>query len=351
MARKLILWIRRLLILVIAALVLLLTIDSGSPVLNINNIGKWIQPTVACSKIIVNGFKVSRLGGEFCLVQNICGFKPQERLPLSFKAIMQLAGVAFDEPYQMMAANIQPLMAITAPAAATVSNTDPASGAQTAKEEQPGDNSGQAEAETPKIAVYCTHNGETYLPDSHTSRMDNKRGLINDVADSLAQDLNNLGIATVYDPTMHDSPDYNLSYVRSRETVQRLLKQYPDLTTLIDIHRDAIPEPETAAVITVGGKKASQILLIIGSDQRTPNPNWPKNLAFADALYQQGAETYPGLIRGVRVKPGTYNQDLHQPAILVEVGNQYNTLEQANYGVELFANILDKVLSEGETDD
>jgi stage II sporulation protein P len=104
---------------------------------------------------------------------------------------------------------------------------------------------------------------------------------------------------------------------------------------------------KTGAVVDVNGRKAAQILIVVGSDQRKSNPQWEKNLEFAEKLYSEAENNYPGLIRGVRIKPGTYNQDLYSPSILIEVGNEYNSLEEANYGVTLFAQILARVLLEG----
>lgn len=55
---------------------------------------------------------------------------------------------------------------------------------------------------------------------------------------------------------------------------------------------------------------------------------------------------YPGLIKGVRTKAGTYNQEFHPRALLLEFGSDYNTLEEASYAARLFNQVLIEVLKE-----
>ncbi|NLB17481.1 MAG: stage II sporulation protein P, partial [Syntrophomonadaceae bacterium] len=112
--------------------------------------------------------------------------------------------------------------------------------------------------------------------------------------------------------------------------------------------RDSIPGKKDPAIVEINGKRAAEILILVGSDQRKSNPHWEENLMFAEELSRAANNRYPGLIKGVRIKPGTYNQDMYAPSILLEVGNEYNSLEEAKNATDLFAEILAKVLLEGD---
>ena len=52
-----------------------------------------------------------------------------------------------------------------------------------------------------------------------------------------------------------------------------------------------------------------------------------------------------GLIK-VRTKAGTYNQEYHHHALLLEFGTDQNKLEEVLYAGELFSDILVEVLKE-----
>ncbi|MGE5404834.1 MAG: stage II sporulation protein P, partial [Candidatus Saccharibacteria bacterium] len=196
----------------------------------------------------------------------------------------------------------------------------------------------------PPVGLYCTHTTETYYPEEKCSHTTDRPGLICDVAQSLRDALKSQQIRAVFNSTVHDSPEFTMAYANSRKTVEKMTGKEPDFGVMIDVHRDSAPKNKAPNIVMVDGKKAAGILLIVGSDQRRPNPNWKTNLAFAQKLYDIGQQKYPGLITGIRIKAGTYNQEIHPPSILVEFGNEYNTLDEARYSTELLAGILEAAL-------
>ena len=74
-----------------------------------------------------------------------------------------------------------------------------------------------------------------------------------------------------------------------------------------------------------------------GFDER---PDWEKNRKAAqmisDALNAQAA----GISRGVSLKSGRYNQQAATPCILIEAGNNKNTLSQALAAMPLLAQAI-----------
>ena len=197
-----------------------------------------------------------------------------------------------------------------------------------------------------KVFIYCTHSAESYVPDGGKARVDGKRGLINSVAGSLRKYIAAQGIQAEFTNKIHDYPDYNQSYANSRSTVKQILQSNDHVLALFDVHRDSVPGMTTAPTIEIAGKKSARILIVVGTNQRKPHPDWKKNNAFAEALYKQGEKMYPGLIKGITTKAGTYNQEFHPHALLLEFGSDYNTLEEASYAAQLFADILLQVLKE-----
>lgn len=307
----------------------------------------WVYQTASNSQHLLCDFEVSKSSGEFMFKQNIGGLGV---LPsgLSLKQLLGSTGVVINEPVDMMAYHMQPIRNLATSASAMADpRLLPIDPELFPEPESVEFDDIVIDDRYPPVAIYCTHNAETYVPNDNRAHSEGERGLINDVGLALAKGLSQKSFRAIFVDTVHDSPDYNQSYIKSRKTVEQLLQEDDNWGVLIDVHRDSIPEQKSPAVVDVKGKKAAQMLMIVGSDQRKANPNWDKNLEFAEKLSREAEDRYPGLIRGVRVKPGTYNQDLYSPAILLEVGNEYNSLEEANYGVTLFAEVLARVLLEG----
>ena len=197
-----------------------------------------------------------------------------------------------------------------------------------------------------KVVFYCTHSAESYIPDSGRARCDGQRGLVNEVARSISESLSKRGLPAEFEDRVHDFPDYNKSYTNSRETVQKILQSNNKLLALFDIHRDSIPGLEKAETVEIDGKKSARILIIVGTDERKSHPEWRKNLEFAQEIYRQGEKKYPGLIKGIRTKAGTYNQEFFPRALLLEFGGDLNSLAEAHYAGMLFSDILIEVLKE-----
>jgi stage II sporulation protein P len=198
-----------------------------------------------------------------------------------------------------------------------------------------------------KVFLYCTHTSECYIPDSGiANRKDGERGLITQVAYYITEYLQKGGIQAQFIDRIHDYPDYNKSYTNSRETVKDIINSEKNLAALFDIHRDHIPDADSAETININGHKAARILIIAGTDERKEHPHWKENLDFAERLYQKGEQMYPGLIKGIRTRAGTYNQEFFDHALLLELGTDLNSLDEVQYAGALFAQVVLEVLEE-----
>ncbi|MGE5396533.1 MAG: stage II sporulation protein P [Chitinophagales bacterium] len=330
----------KVLLVVLSAIIMM----AAAPGLDLRVMSTVRERAESRAKIVVGLWVISPQAAETLVASNLPGFGTNSISAVSITDLIRITGFEINEPFTVMASIIKPLDLVNDTAIATVENQvslDTVSD----DEEQPTD-----VIDGPPIAIYCTHNAESYYPDAHTSRAQDGKGLINGVAAYLAQSMRKKGFDAVFDGTLHDTPDYNMSYVNSRKTIQQFMEEDESWAAILDIHRDSIPNKKKPEVVTIDGKKTARILLVVGTNQRRPNPYWNQNLDFANHLQDVAQQMYPGLIEGVRMKPGTYNQDLYTPSVLVEVGNDYNSLDEAKRGVTCFADVLTQVLMEGKTD-
>lgn len=182
------------------------------------------------------------------------------------------------------------------------------------------------------VAIYATHSDESYVPTSGTESQEGG-GDILEVAETIATYLEDQGIEVLHSDNIHDPHDSD-AYDRSRETVTDLLKS-GDVSMIIDVHRDGVPDPEFYEG-EIDGEQITQIRLVVGAS----NENSEENEAFAEQLKAYYDEVKPGLIKSIYIAKGRYNQDLAPHSVLLEIGTHTNTLEEAQAGAKIFAEEL-----------
>ena len=143
----------------------------------------------------------------------------------------------------------------------------------------------------PAVLIVHTHATETYLPASegnyHSKKEENS---VRDVGNVLAESLEEEGISVVHDKTLHDNPSYSSSYSRSYETIEKLLDEYPSITCVIDLHRDAIASEATAATVSVNGKTCARYMYVVS----TAVPTYESNIQFVNNLNETAKDGYNG---------------------------------------------------------
>ena len=209
----------------------------------------------------------------------------------------------------------------------------------------------------PQVLIMHTHTTESfmfeerdyYTEDDASRTRDSKKNMIA-IGDIIEQKLKAAGIGVIHDTTIHDYPAYSGSYTRSAATITDDLKAYPSIKIVIDIHRDSITannKEKIKPVVKIDGKNAAQVMLVMGSQTGgiTNYPNWKENLSLA-LKYQQTLEVmYPGLARAITLNSGKYNQNLTKGSILLEVGTEANTLDEAKRGAAYAGEALVSLLN------
>lgn len=211
---------------------------------------------------------------------------------------------------------------------------------------------------SPQVLIVHTHTSEAYMDkdqgfyyESFYPRSTDYSHNVTRVGNAIAEKLKSSNIGVIHELTFHDNPSYNGSYSRSAETILKNLEEHPSIQVVLDIHRDAIGNNESGKVkptFVANGKKAAQIMIMSGCDidGSLDFPDWEYNLRLALRL-QQAAETlYPGMTRPMCFDDVKYNMNLTHGSLLIEVGTDANTLDEAVYTGSLLGDALTKVLNE-----
>lgn len=196
----------------------------------------------------------------------------------------------------------------------------------------------------PVVAVYHTHTAESFIPSSGVAHSPGgKIGEIAEVGDALIQTLAKQGISGIQDTTIHDYPSFMKAYSASEVTVKRILQEQPSLQMIFDIHRDA--DKRENVIATVNGETVAKISILVAKGQADlPQPHWKENYALAKLIDEKCNEKYPGLSKGIIFDEWRYNQHLHPHALLLEVGSQETSKEEAIRSMEMLGDVIAEIL-------
>ncbi len=209
----------------------------------------------------------------------------------------------------------------------------------------------------PQVLIIHTHTTECYLErddgfyrNSDNSRTDDPKKNMTAVGKAMAAQLKMAGIGVIHDTAVHDQP-YNGAYAHAKKAIEAFLKEYPTIRVVIDLHRDAIYSDQNTRIkptTVIDGKKAAQAMIIVGmmNSATVQNPHTQENLSFAVRLQQRLHTDYPTLMRPLNLANARYNHHLTNGSLLIEVGSDVNTLEEALYSAQLIGNGLAQVLRE-----
>jgi stage II sporulation protein P len=199
------------------------------------------------------------------------------------------------------------------------------------------------EEDYPIIYIYNTHQKEKY----HSNYMNGYNISVGvfEASKMLKEYLKEYGIEAIVEEDDVESKlhslnwKYGYSYRVSRMFLEDTYKEYPSLRYFIDIHRDSSKYEKTTAEIN--GEKYARLLFVIGLD----NKDYELNMKMANKLRQLIEDYNKDLFRGIMKKSGKgvngiYNQDFNPNTILIEVGGQYNSIEEVNNTLKVLAKIL-----------
>lgn len=201
----------------------------------------------------------------------------------------------------------------------------------------------------PLVGIYHTHTAESFIPSSGAAhKPGGQQGDIVLVGEALANRLEKHGIPTIQSKAIHDYPSFMKAYGASEITAKKMLEDNPSLQMLFDIHRDADKRENYTAVIN--GSNAARITIVVATGQPDlVQPHWQENHAFAKLIDAKLNQHYPGLSKGILLTEWRYNQHLHPRALLLEVGCQENTREEAERSMEMLGDVLAEIMAENNS--
>ena len=203
----------------------------------------------------------------------------------------------------------------------------------------------------PQILIYHTHGSEAY----RGSRKGRKSDTVIGVGDVLTKRLEQKNIKVVHDRNIYDvkngKEERSKAYNYAATAIEKNLKKYPSIQVVIDLHRDGVPEGKHL-VTEINGKPTAQIMYFNGLSRTTAsgdipylkNPYISDNLAFSFQMQLAAAEYYPDFTRRIYLKGYRFNMHFCPKSMLVEVGAQTNTFEEAKNAMEPLADLFAKVL-------
>ncbi len=205
------------------------------------------------------------------------------------------------------------------------------------------------DASTPQILIYHTHSQEGYADsvpgDAGTT--------VVGVGDYLAKLLTErYGMNVIHHKGEYDVGDRDHAYSNAAPAVEQILAENPSIEVVIDLHRDGVRE-NTRLVTEMGGTRMAQIMFFNGLSRTTRtgdidylyNPYIADNLAISFQMQLAASEYYPGFTRRIYLKGYRYNMHYCPKTLLIEVGAQTNTVEEAMNAMVPLADLLNRVLT------
>lgn len=200
----------------------------------------------------------------------------------------------------------------------------------------------------PQILIYHTHAHEGYADSIEGDESTTVVG----VGEHLAEILRNeYGYQVLHHTGQYDeNRDY--AYSNALPALEQILQENPTIQVAIDLHRDSVAEG-TRLVTEIAGQQTARFMFFnglsrvreIGEISYLPNENLQGNLAFSFQMQKACEEYYPGLTRKIYLKGYRYNMHLKPRTLLIELGAQNNTVQEAVNACGPIARVLDMVLS------
>ena len=205
------------------------------------------------------------------------------------------------------------------------------------------------DAGTPQILIYHTHSLEGYADSIPGDKSTTVVGVGDYLTELLTQQY---GYNVIHDTGEYDTIR-DKAYSKAAPALEQILADNPGIDVVIDLHRDGVGE-NTRLVTNVNGTDMAKVMFFNGLSRTTKlgdiaylyNPYIADNLAFSFQMQLAAAEYYPGYTRKIYLKGYRFNMHYCPKTLLVEVGAQTNTVQEAKNAMVPLADILNKVLSE-----
>ena len=205
------------------------------------------------------------------------------------------------------------------------------------------------DASTPQILIYHTHSQEGYADSVPGDASMTVVGVGDYLTELLTQKY---GFSVIHHTGQYDVGDRDHAYAKAGPALEQILAENQSIEVVIDLHRDGVGD-NTRLVTEQNGVQMAQVMFFNGLSRTTKtgdieylyNPYIADNLAVSFQMQLKAAEYYPGFTRRIYLKGYRYNMHYCPKTLLIEVGAQTNTLEEAKNAMVPLADLLNKVLT------
>ncbi|MGE5558009.1 MAG: stage II sporulation protein P [Bacillota bacterium] len=198
----------------------------------------------------------------------------------------------------------------------------------------------------PKVLIIHTHTSECYIPLSGVKHRLNEKGDIVKAGSLLASILENeYHVPVLHIAEIHDQVPFREAYMRAENTIQRALQEHPDLSLILDIHRDG--NEKTPSFLEINKQRMAPLMIVVGTDHLgLPHPRWKENLAFSQKIAEHIRSYNKSLLLRLIQAKARYNQHLHPRSLIIEIGNHLSSWEEIQKTVEVLAKTIADMLDE-----
>lgn len=208
------------------------------------------------------------------------------------------------------------------------------------------------EGNGPKVLIFHTHGSEMYADSK-----DVNEGIIGagEYLKSILEDR--YGVECMHITDRFDFVDGKIkrdgAYERAEPVITKIIEENPSIQLVIDLHRDGVNENLRLAT-NIDGKPYAKIMFFNGicrkwdNGKLTPisgleNPYIKTNLALSYQMQEAVLDFNTELPRKIYINAYRYSLHMKDKSMLIELGAQTNTVEEAMNSVEIIAEALAKV--------
>lgn len=212
------------------------------------------------------------------------------------------------------------------------------------------DNRLKGNSDKPQILIYHTHSHEGFV-DTEGINTSNIVAVGAYLAEVLSEQYGyNVIHCTQSFDEVNGVFDRSKAYTYATPAIEQILEQYPSIEVVLDIHRDGLKEGSEKLLTEINGKSTAQVMFFNGISRNKKgeieylyNKYRKENLALSFKMKLKAMELFPGFSRRNYIDAYQYNLHLRGNSMLIEVGAQNNTFEEAKNAMEPLAKLLDTV--------
>lgn len=206
-----------------------------------------------------------------------------------------------------------------------------------------------------QILIYHTHGASESFKNSRPGKENDS---VIGVGKALKKELEKNGYLVYHDRTKYDlidgKMDRSRAYNASLEGVTKIMAEHPEIQVTIDLHRDSVGKRKNTYTM-IDGKRTAIVMFFNGMSRSRSgpikyleNPNLLDNLAFSLQLKCHAMELFDGFTKPIYLKGYRYNLHVAKRSLLIELGNENNTVEEAKNAAAPLAKIISDVLKGGQ---